>query len=260
MVEDLACRAEDLCTDPIADDVAIRAFFPDQAELARLPLRRAPKVDDHVRVVQIGDFDVTPCGGTHCVSTAQVRPDPRERARALQGGTRVTFAAGLRARRLLVEESSVLRALGKGMSCGGAEVPNAVEKLRRELQSAREELGRARTTLAERSADELLRAARERGDTTVIAHLPGASREILAGVAARITEAPAAIAILAGSAPDGMPVLVVRGSEVSFDCGGYLRRLAAATGGRGGGKPERAEGRLPAETDFAARARELLVS
>jgi alanyl-tRNA synthetase len=40
-------------------------------------------------------------------------------------------------------------------------------------------------------------------------------------------------------------VVVQRGAGVSFDCGAWLKSVAARHGGRGGGRPERAEGRLP---------------
>ncbi|MGE3459400.1 MAG: alanine--tRNA ligase-related protein, partial [Kofleriaceae bacterium] len=56
--------AEDLANDLIDDDLAIRAWFPEPSELATLKLRRDPKVDADIRVVAIGDFDVSPCGGT----------------------------------------------------------------------------------------------------------------------------------------------------------------------------------------------------
>ena len=56
----------------IDDDPPVRAFFPTPDELSALPLRRAPKVSGAVRVVMVGDFDVTPCGGTHCTSAGQV--------------------------------------------------------------------------------------------------------------------------------------------------------------------------------------------
>ena len=65
-------RAEDLTNSVIDDDVTIRAYFPAADELAALPLRRAPKVEDNVRVVQIGTFDVSPCGGTYTISAAGV--------------------------------------------------------------------------------------------------------------------------------------------------------------------------------------------
>jgi alanyl-tRNA synthetase len=57
-------RAEDLANAVIDDDVAIRWFFPTEEELAAPALRRKPKVSENIRIVQIGEFDVTPCGGT----------------------------------------------------------------------------------------------------------------------------------------------------------------------------------------------------
>ncbi|HZI05353.1 MAG TPA: alanyl-tRNA editing protein, partial [Archangium sp.] len=65
-------EAEALVNSIIDDDIVIRAFFPTPEELAALPLRRAPKVTDNIRVIQMGDFDVSPCGGTHCTRSAQV--------------------------------------------------------------------------------------------------------------------------------------------------------------------------------------------
>ncbi|HLL84907.1 MAG TPA: alanyl-tRNA editing protein, partial [Longimicrobium sp.] len=65
-------EAEELVNSVIDDDIVIRSFFPNAEELAALPLRRKPKVTDNIRVVQIGEFDVSPCGGTHCTRSAQV--------------------------------------------------------------------------------------------------------------------------------------------------------------------------------------------
>jgi alanyl-tRNA synthetase len=52
-------------------------------------------------------------------------------------------------------------------------------------------------------------------------------------------------------------VLVARGDGAALDCGAFLKRAAAASGGRGGGRPERAEGRLPASADWPALVAEL---
>src|SRR3954462_3479183 len=68
---DLAA-AEDLANDLIDDDLAIRAWFPTPAELGSIKLRRDPKVTADIRVIAIGEFDVSPCGGTHCARTSQI--------------------------------------------------------------------------------------------------------------------------------------------------------------------------------------------
>jgi alanyl-tRNA synthetase len=258
LVERDLARAEELANAVIEDDVVIRSFFPDPGELARLPLRRAPKVSDRVRVIQIGDFDFTPCGGTHCLRSAQVGLIHIVGVERYKGGTRVTFGAGRRAREQLARESALLRTLADELSSGPRDVPAAVEKLRRELSAAREALGQARAQLAQRAADEIIAEARAEGREMVIAQFDDAPAELLRAVAKRVAEEPHAVALLAGRDEEGAPVVVARGSASAFDCGGFLRRAAAAAGGRGGGRPERAEGRIPANVDWPGLVRSLL--
>jgi len=64
--------AEDLANDLIDDDLVIRAWFPEPDELAALKLPPRSKVDANIRVIAIGDFDYSPCGGTHCARTSQL--------------------------------------------------------------------------------------------------------------------------------------------------------------------------------------------
>jgi alanyl-tRNA synthetase len=251
-------RAAELASSVVEDDVVVRAFFPDASELASLPLRRAPKVSERVRIVAIGDFDFTPCGGTHCLRSAQVGLVHVSGVERYKGGTRVTFSAGRRARAELAHDAHLLGALGRELTCAPAEIGAAVDKLRRQLGEAREALGRARAELAERAADELLEAARRSGERVVIASFDGAPVELLRAVGSRLAALPGAVALLAGKSGEGTHVLAVRSADSSFDCGAFLKRAALAAGGRGGGRPERAEGRLPADADWDVIARAAL--
>ncbi|MBZ4416885.1 alanyl-tRNA editing protein [Myxococcus sp. RHSTA-1-4] len=242
----------------IDEDLPIRAFFPTPEELAALPLRRAPKVTANIRVIQIGDFDVSPCGGTHCTRTGQVGLVRVLGVERYKGKGRVLFSAGPRARRELWEEAGTLRAMARAFTCGPLEVPAAVDKLRRELTEAREALGAARARLAEHTAAELAAALAASPDKRVVAVLDGAGPEQLRAVAARLTSRPESVVLLAGRVPDGMPVLIARGAGSTFGCGAFLKKAAEAAGGRGGGRPEHAEGRLPPGTDWPALVASLL--
>jgi alanyl-tRNA synthetase len=235
-------KAEDLANSVVDDDVAIRAWFPEPAELASLPLRREPKVDAHVRVIAIGDFDLSPCGGTHCARTAQVGTLRILGTERYKGMTRVTFAAGARARAELAARDAALRALATAFTCAPAEVPTAVDKLRRDLAGARESLKEGRERLAGLTADALL--AQGAGPGPIAASVPG-DAELLRALAARITAA-GKDAILAAPSDEGTAVVIARAAGSALDCGKLLGELAKKTGGRGGGRPERAEGRLPA--------------
>lgn len=83
-----------------------------------------------------------------------------------------------------------------------------------------------------------------------------AALRVLAG---KLAEDPRVVAIAAAPDPEaGDVVLVVqRGAAAKLDCGAFVQAQARARGGRGGGRPERAEGRFPRGTtleDLAAAA------
>ena len=258
--ERAAAEAEALVNAVIDDDAPIRAFFPSEDDFRALPLRRQPKVHENIRVVVIGDFDVSPCGGTHCTNTAQVgfvRVDGLER---YKGKMRVTFSAGVRARTKLAREADVVRALARELTCGPEDVPAGIEKLRRELDEARQALGRVRGRVASVIADALVKATLARGERAVIGVIEDASLDLVRAVAGRITAEGDLVALLAGEADGGTIVLAARGPASDFDCGAFLKRAALAAGGRGGGRPERAEGRLPAGIDWPAIAAATLLT
>ena len=248
-------RAEELVNGVIEDDVAIRAFFPDAKELASLPLRRPPKVDSNIRVVEIGDFDVSPCGGTHCLRTAQVGLVRVIGIERYKGMIRVSFNAGRRAREELARESEVLRGLGRELTCGPAEVPLAISKLRRELGETRESLGHARERMAIAAAEELMKTAEGK---TVVAAFDDADARFLRALAKRVTSEPGWVALVAAKTSEGMLMLAARGEGAAFDCGAFIKRAAQSAGGRGGGRAEMAEGRLPAAADWPKLVADLL--
>lgn len=249
--------AEDLVSSLIDDDVPVRAFFPTPDELARLPLRRAPTVTENIRVVAVGDFDVSPCGGTHCTRSAQVGLVHVTGVERYKGKIRVFFAAGARARRDLGAHAATLRALGRELSCDPLLAPQGVAKLREELAGSRDALGKTRGRLAEAIAATLARGA-EGAAEPIVAQIEDAPVELLRSIATRLTSEPGAVVVLGGRTADGVSVLVARGAAATVDCGALLKRLAAAAGGRGGGRKEHAEGKLPAGADFDAAARAAL--
>jgi alanyl-tRNA synthetase len=170
---------------------------------------------------------------------------------------RVIFLAGRAAVDDLSTRARALGALARDFTCGPLLVADAVERLRRDLQSSREALGAARGRWAQdlgaRVASELEREGRAHAVLT----LDGESVETLRALASRLTARPGTVAFLASRTPDGLLVLVCRGEGSVFDCGAWLKRTAADHGGRGGGRPDRAEGRLPPDAPWEALAREV---
>lgn len=231
--------AEELANDLIDDDLAIRAWFPDPGELAAMKLRRDPKVDANIRVIAIGEFDFSPCGGTHCARTSQLGSIRITGAERYKGMTRVTFTAARRGRAELFARDQVLRGLATQFSCGPTEVPAAIEKLRRDAEAAGAEV----TALRSKLATSLIAAFP--GTGPVVAALP-ADAELLRSVAAKLV-ASGRDALLCAPDDQGATVVLFRAAGSAVDCGAVWKQLAARAGGRGGGKADRAEGRLTSQ-------------
>lgn len=251
--DSVVARVEDTVNAVIRDDVPIRAFFPTEAELRDLKLRRAPKVTHGIRVIDIEGFDLSPCGGTHCTRTGQVAVVRVTGTERYKGKVRVSFHAAARAVADAQTKDALLRALMGDLTCGAADLPMAVGKLKADLQDARQGLGHARAELAGLVAERALaaHAPAARGKDTRIVLLREkddvATLRVLAGrLAAREDVVAICLSRDAGEGAAGdLAVVVQRGTGSTFDCGAWLKGVALASGGRGGGRPERAEGRLP---------------
>jgi alanyl-tRNA synthetase len=233
--------AEDLANDLVDDDLAIRAWFPNADELAQIKLRRDPKVTADIRVVAIGDFDFSPCGGTHCTRTSQLGTIRITNSERYKGMTRVTFTAGRRARAELFSRDQVLRGLATRFSCAPAEVPAAIDKLARDVDAHSTELTALRGRLATLVAESLP------GTGAAIAALPQfCDAEMMRAVAAKLVAAGRDALLYA---PEAGTVLLMRAHGSAIDCGALWKQLAAKLGGRGGGKADRADGRLANSVD-----------
>src|SRR6185369_16284624 len=140
--------------------------FPTAEELAAVKLRRDPKVTADIRIVAIGDYDFSPCGGTHCARTSQLGTIRITSSERYKGMTRVTFTAGRRARAELFTRDQVLRQLATQFSCGPAEVPAAIDKLRRYAETTSTEITNLRSRLASLVVDSFA------GTGAVVASIP----------------------------------------------------------------------------------------
>lgn len=253
-------RAEDVVNALVTSDVAVTTSFPTPEELAKLDLRKAPNAEKSargVRVVTIEGFDVTPCGGTHVTRTGQIGQARIVATEKYKGMLRVTFHAG---RRALVDaraKSDALAAAASALTCGALDVPQAIAKLRAELKAARDKLDGARTELAALVARGLHDALGDAPGPHVVPVLrPGDDLASLRAVAGELAKDARVVALCASSDPatGELVVVVQRGADAKLDCGAFVGREAKARGGRGGGRPERAEGRFPRETSLDALA------
>ena len=224
---------EDTVNARIRQDAPIRCWFPTPEELETLPLRKAPTVSEHVRVVAMGDFEMVACGGTHPSSTGRIGQIKILSALPSKGKVRVTFVCGGRAERLFRQVMRAARKAGNVMSCPIEKIAGAAGELKSRLAEAERQVNRFET-------ERILQAFGEAAETE---SLKGVSLSVV-----QMEDAPArpmAEAVSRWIGEDGRALLVSYGGRLTFgrsrdvdiDMNELIRRVA-----RGGGKPDLASG------------------
>jgi alanyl-tRNA synthetase len=249
-------QIEDLVNAVVRDDVPVRALYPTAGELAAMKLRRAPKVTEGVRVIDVEGFDLTPCGGTHCTRTGQIGAVSIAGTESYKGKLRVSFHAAGRAIADARATAGVLQALAAELTCGPLDVPLVVGKMRGELKARTDLLSATRGELVELLAERTLAAhpVSASGTTRIVMVRPRDDLAMLRTLAGRLASRPDVVAFCGAPEDADLLVVVQRGASASFNAGAWLKATAAAHGGRGGGRPERAEGRLPGTVDLSSLA------
>ncbi len=136
----------------------ISSFEVDERDLGRYSLRRPPKVGGVIRLVQMGDFELSACGGTHLRSTAEALPIKLLGQTRVKGGLgRVHFMAGWEALEGYRAAHATLSTLALGFSAGLEEVPARVEALRQDYAEVKGQLRESQARLARLLADTLLK-------------------------------------------------------------------------------------------------------
>jgi alanyl-tRNA synthetase len=239
--EDAVYTAEALVNEVASRALPVRAFEIDEEDLARHPLRRPPKVRGRIRVVEMGSWERSACGGTHLRSTAEALPIlvlGRERVRG--GLVRVTFRAGLEAVAYASATGRVARDAAARTSSAVPDLSARVAALQEEAAAARRQVEAVRADLAETLAHA---AAAGVGPGAVVALRLAPERSGLETALADAIAARGATAAVAASEGDQARLVLASGAGV--DVRPALQAALAVIAGRGGGRPQRAQGAGP---------------
>jgi alanyl-tRNA synthetase len=241
------------------EDRPVTIRFVDEAEAASLPLRKDPVRGGLLRIVEIQEFDLSACGGTHVARTGAIGNINVASSERFRGGTRVEFRCGVRALHGFRALRDTVAAGTRLLSTGADELPAAIERLQTDNKDARRREKALQERLAQHEATAMAaRAVTLAGASVVLEALEGWDANGLKTIAAAIAARPGHAAILV-SGPAPLALAIARAGDVTLDAAGILKALTAKFGGKGGGRPELAQagGLQGSAEDVLATARSL---
>jgi alanyl-tRNA synthetase len=243
-----AQKAELLANEVIAEDRPVAIRFVPLEEARQLGLRKLPpKQTGDLRLIDITNFDLTACGGTHVRATGQIGSILLRKIEKVKQGVRVEFVCGLRAVNTARRDYSTLTEAAALYSSHIYDVPEQVRKSLAEAKAAGKAQHKLLEELAELYAERLL--AQTAGSLQVITQFfPDRDALFIKLLAQKLTSGKSAvIALLASGA--GQPTLVFAQTPgQKSNMGQLMKDAMAQLGGRGGGSADMAQGGVAAGT------------
>jgi alanyl-tRNA synthetase len=235
-------QAEELANEVIFQDRAVAVTFRAAAEAGQMDLRKPTQREGDVRLVEIEDFDLSACGGTHVSRTGAVGLVLLRKVERTRDQTRVEFVSGGRSLRIARRDFRALSEAGRLLSGGLEEVPALIAKQSEALRATLRSGDRQTRRLAEYRARELWVAAPERNGRKIVRHIFAADESAEAKVVAHaIAALPASVALL-GVKSNPASVYFAQSAGGRSDMGAVLRQSMANFGGKGGGTRDFAQG------------------
>ena len=238
---------EDLANQIIYENRPVIGRIIEKNELDQYPVRKPPAVDDHIRIVEIKNFDFSPCGGTHCSNTGEIGIVKIRRFENYKGGTRVHFLCGLRALKDFQKKSNIIRKIGAYLSAGETELYKNIKKSRDELKSLRRENSNLNKRYLHYEARAVF-SERKKIDTVniIVKKFQDRHPKELKTLARCILEISPNTVVLFGAKSEGKAALFfLRSEAVAGDMGKIMQDICTIIDGRGGGRPQQAQGGGP---------------
>jgi alanyl-tRNA synthetase len=238
--------AEKLANEVITENrpVEIRFATPDEARA--MGVRKIPATQrDQLRLIEVRDFDLNACGGTHVRSTGQIGTILLRKTEKVKQGVRVGFVCGLRAVRTARRDFETLTDASAVFSTHIWDVPQQARKSLDEIKSAQKAQHQLLEEVAELQADRMLQTAEDRGEfKLVVRFFPERELGFLKMLAQKLIRQGKAVALLGcgGSQPS---LIFGQTPGLANDMGALMKQTVQRLGTRGGGNRDMAQGGAP---------------
>lgn len=263
-------KIEQLVNDEVSKAVPVTAtLMPHKEAIASGAMALfGEKYGDEVRVLKMGDFSTELCGGTHVTNTAQIRlfkivsesgvSAGVRRIEALSGDQAVKYVTSA-----LTDSLEARRSAGldinweKIIAHQAGSLSEFIEKKKDEIKALEKEIKKIQGGSI--NVDELVSKAKtfkSKAGTSRIAFADLAldDREVLAQVTDHMKnkiQSGVVIVVGQGSATHPMIVSVSKDLNPEISAGNLLKELAQVMGGKGGGRPDFAQGAVPDRSKLA---------
>jgi alanyl-tRNA synthetase len=236
--------AETMSNEIIWQDRPVTFREVSREEAQQLPLRKIPDGrEGTLRLIEITDFDLTACGGTHVGRTGEIGLLKIVKLERRGGQTRVEFCCGRRALLDYRLKNDVIQQLAAALTTGYGELLPSVTRLQDSVKEGQRQVRQLQVERLALEAEHLLANGQRLEDMVLVAQVfNDRAAADLRSLATQLASNPRAICLLAsiGARTD---LVFARAADAPGDMKALLQAaLRQLEGGRGGGSSTMAQG------------------
>ncbi len=232
-------EVESLANQIVWENREVKIHFVSDSGISKFPLRKPPKVSGTVRIIEVSDFDFSPCGGTHVSRTGEIGLIKVKRWERVKGGlTRVEFLCGVRALRDYQVKNKVSNELVALLSVRDSELAEQVNKVLDAQREKQRLINFLTERLIEFEAERLIQDSEKiNGVNFVSVSFENRAVDELKILARKLIQHSKTLSIL-GAKSGGANFIISRSNDVEVNLKEVLNEILDFTGGRGGGKDD----------------------
>lgn len=198
-----------------------------------------------IRIVQIGDWDVEACGGTHLSNTGQAGLIKIVGTESVQDGIeRIEYSVGPQALELVQERERLLMDTAQLLGSPLEEVPDSVANILEEVKNLRSQLDNIKSSMSSEKATELLEDARVIKGVKTIIYTEEYDTDFLIEIGNSLETMESRFVAIMLSEPERR-IVVKAGRDAikeGINAGKIATTLSRLLGGGGGGAPHFGQG------------------
>ena len=207
------------------------------------------KYGDVVRVVSMGDYSIEFCGGTHIDNTAVCGLVKIISESGVAAGVRrIEAVTGRGVLQYIAQNDALIQRTAQALKTNLiSELDKKAESTVNELKECQKAIESIQSKLAAAKANDIMAGVKHIGDVDVVtAQLDGSTVDNLKTVADNFKENTECGVIVLGAHTDGKITFVAMATKSALakgvHCGNIIKEITQIAGGRGGGKPDMAQG------------------
>jgi len=240
-------RGEILANNVVLENKPIKVYFVDQEEANKLNLRKIPPQKGDIRIVEIKDFDICACCGTHCRATGEVGLIKITKWEKRGEKIRLEFICGWRAWEDYLWKNELIKNVSNKLTIKDSELVEAIDRMLQEQKEIRKELKEFKEKLQEYEARNLINESSPVDDGIKIINKVFEEKNFqeVMGLVQKIINLDDNVVVLAGikskRKSEGAKILFACSRALKYDMNRLIREAGKFIEGRGGGTPNFAQ-------------------